>query len=112
MILGNGKRLFDGFEGYRTPTSDDYRHLLTEGLVVPDTNVLLNLYRYNAQARGDQAIYMFSKGGDWQSFGFTQVPLAVVMGDLPDTPQVRAYRARSERPGDTTWMRALVVSQA
>ena len=45
--------LFDGFEGYRTPTLDDYRHLLTEGLVVPDTNVLLNLYRYNAQARGD-----------------------------------------------------------
>jgi hypothetical protein len=45
--------LFDGFEGYRTPTADDYRHVLTEGLVVPDTNVLLNLYRYNAQARGD-----------------------------------------------------------
>src|SRR5215213_9185204 len=45
--------LFDGFEGYRTPTLDDYRHVLTEGLVVPDTNVLLNLYHYNAQARGD-----------------------------------------------------------
>jgi hypothetical protein len=45
--------LFDGFEGYRTPTADDYRHVLTEGLVVPDTNVLLNLYRYNPQARGD-----------------------------------------------------------
>ena len=62
-----------------------------------------------AQARGDRAIYMFSKGGNWQSFGFTQVPLAVVMGDLPDTPQMRAYRARSERPGGTTWMRPLDV---
>jgi hypothetical protein len=45
--------IFDGFEGYRTPTLDDYRSVLTTGLVVPDTNVLLNLYRYNAQARGD-----------------------------------------------------------
>jgi N-acetylglutamate synthase-like GNAT family acetyltransferase len=62
-----------------------------------------------AQGRGDRAIYMFSKGGDWASFGFQQVPLAVVMGELPDTPQIRAYRARSERPGGTTWMRALDV---
>ncbi|MPY67435.1 GNAT family N-acetyltransferase [Deinococcus sp. SDU3-2] len=62
-----------------------------------------------AKARGDRAIYLFSKGGDWHSFGFTQVPLAVVLGDVPDTPQVRAYRARSERPGGFTWMRALDV---
>ena len=60
-----------------------------------------------AQGRGDRAIYMFSKGGDWGTFGFTQIPLAVVMGDLPDAPQVRAYRARGERPGGTTWMRDL-----
>ncbi|EYB69590.1 N-acetyltransferase GCN5 [Deinococcus phoenicis] len=60
-----------------------------------------------AQGRGDRAIYMFSKGGDWGSFGFQQVPLAVVMGELPDAPQIRAYRARSERPGGTTWMRPL-----
>lgn len=45
--------LFDGFEGYRTPSEDDYRRVLTEGLVVPDTNVLLNLYRYNAQTQTD-----------------------------------------------------------
>ncbi|KEF34790.1 MULTISPECIES: GNAT family N-acetyltransferase [Deinococcus] len=63
-----------------------------------------------ARARGDRAIYLFSKGGDWQSFGFTQVPLAVVLGDVPDTPQVRAYRARGERPGGSTWMRPLEVS--
>ena len=60
-----------------------------------------------ARARGDRAIYMFSKGGDWGTFGFQQVPLAVVMGELPDTPQIRAYRSRSERPGGTTWMRPL-----
>src|SRR5439155_25744789 len=45
--------LFDGFEGYRTPAVDDYRHLLTSGLVVPDANVLLNLYRYNSQTQND-----------------------------------------------------------
>ncbi|MCD0160349.1 MULTISPECIES: GNAT family N-acetyltransferase [unclassified Deinococcus] len=60
-----------------------------------------------AQGRGDRAIYMFSKGGDWGTFGFQQVPLAVVMGDVPDAPQVQAYRARGDRPGGTTWMRTL-----
>jgi hypothetical protein len=45
--------LFGGFEGYRTPTEDDYRRVFTEGLVVPDSNVLLNLYRYNEQTRSD-----------------------------------------------------------
>ena len=59
-----------------------------------------------AQGRGDRAIYMFSKGGDWGTFGFQQVPLAVVMGDVPDAPQVQAYRAQGSRPGGTTWMRS------
>lgn len=45
--------LFDGFEGYRTPTDADYLHVLTDGMVVPDTNVLLNLYRYTTQSRAD-----------------------------------------------------------
>lgn len=45
--------LFDGFEGYLTPTDADYQLLLTKGLVVPDANVLLNLYRYAAQTRAD-----------------------------------------------------------
>lgn len=45
--------LFDGFEGYRTPSEEDYRRVLTEGLVVPDANVLLSLYRYNTQSRTD-----------------------------------------------------------
>jgi predicted nucleic acid-binding protein len=45
--------LFDGFESYRTPTEADYRSLLTRDLIVPDTNVFLNLYRYNEQTRND-----------------------------------------------------------
>lgn len=45
--------LYDGFEAYRTPTEADYRSLLTGGLVVPDTNVFLNLYRYNEPTRSD-----------------------------------------------------------
>ncbi|KQC36195.1 PIN-like domain-containing protein [Frankia sp. ACN1ag] len=43
--------LFDGFEAYRTPSVEDYRRVLTTGMVVPDTNVLLNLYRYHPDAR-------------------------------------------------------------
>ncbi|WP_231861309.1 MULTISPECIES: PIN-like domain-containing protein [Frankia] len=43
--------LFDGFEAYRTPSVEDYRRVLTSGMVVPDTNVLLNLYRYHPDAR-------------------------------------------------------------
>lgn len=45
--------LYDEFEGYRTPTTDDYRRALGAGMVVPDANVLLNLYRYTDQARDD-----------------------------------------------------------
>lgn len=49
----SGRGLFDGFEGYRTPTREDHQRVLTEGLVVLDANVLLNLYRYTEQARDD-----------------------------------------------------------
>ena len=45
--------LYDGFEGYRTPTGEELRAVLTSGLVVLDTNVLINLYRFAEQARDD-----------------------------------------------------------
>jgi hypothetical protein len=45
--------LYRGFEGYRTPTNYDYERVITSGMVVPDTNVLLNLYRYNMEAQTD-----------------------------------------------------------
>jgi hypothetical protein len=48
-----GGGIFDGFEDYRTPTADDYRRILTDGLVVLDANVLLNLYRYTETTRRD-----------------------------------------------------------
>lgn len=51
MSLGSG--LFDGFESYLTPSSEDYRQVLTGGLVVLDTNALLNLYRYTEETRED-----------------------------------------------------------
>jgi uncharacterized protein len=48
----NRAGIFDhGFESYRTVTDADYRSLFTSGLVVLDTNVLLNLYRYHEQTR-------------------------------------------------------------
>jgi len=55
--------LYDGFEGYRTPTQEDYRRLLNEGLVVPDANVLLNLYRYHSQTQTD-LLQVLEKLGD------------------------------------------------
>ncbi len=45
--------IFDGFEGYRTATRDDHIEVLRQGLVVLDTNVLLDLYRYGKQGRDD-----------------------------------------------------------
>lgn len=45
--------IYDGFEGYRTATADDYGAVFANGMVVLDTNVLLNLYRYTEQARDD-----------------------------------------------------------
>jgi hypothetical protein len=52
------KGLYDGFEGYRTATLEDYRSVLRRGLVVPDANVLLNLYRYADQAREDLLVVL------------------------------------------------------
>ncbi len=46
--------IFDDFEGYRTPTLDEFHAVLTGGLVALDTNVLLNLYRYTDEARDDR----------------------------------------------------------
>lgn len=43
--------IFDGFSGYVTPAMEDWQNVLSNGLVVVDTNVLLNLYRYNQDAR-------------------------------------------------------------
>jgi hypothetical protein len=44
--------IFDnGFEAYRTVTDDEYRLLFATGLIVLDTNVLLDLYRYHPETR-------------------------------------------------------------
>lgn len=43
--------MYDGFEAYSTPSDDDVREVLRSALVVLDTNVLLNLYRYNEETR-------------------------------------------------------------
>lgn len=52
--MADGARgLFDDFGAFRTPTAEDFTAVLTGGLVAPDANVLLNLYRYTEQARTD-----------------------------------------------------------
>lgn len=43
--------LYQGFEAYRTYTDDALRQALRTCMVAFDTNVLLNLYRYNAETR-------------------------------------------------------------
>jgi hypothetical protein len=48
---GTGGIFDGGFETYLPVTDDDYRRLLTSGLVVLDTNALLDLYRYHAHTR-------------------------------------------------------------
>lgn len=45
--------LSDGFEAYLSPVDGDYSAVLASGLVVLDTNVLLNLYRFEEEARTD-----------------------------------------------------------
>jgi len=60
----NRAGIFDnGFESYRTVTDADYRSLLTSGLIVLDTNVLLNLYRYHEQTRRE-LLNVLAKLGD------------------------------------------------
>ncbi|WP_394619082.1 PIN-like domain-containing protein [Lentzea sp. JNUCC 0626] len=54
--------IFEGFEDYRTPTDEDYRRVLTSGLVVFDANVLLNLYRFNSTTRRDLIAVMQGLG--------------------------------------------------
>lgn len=43
----------NSFIGYYAPSDDDYKRLWTEGLIVLDTNVLLDLYRLPASARDE-----------------------------------------------------------
>jgi predicted nucleic acid-binding protein len=45
--------LFDGFEFRRTPSGDEIETALTEGVISLDTNILLNLYRYEDTARDE-----------------------------------------------------------
>lgn len=55
MDAGDGqlRGLFSGFEGYRTPVLTEVRAALAHGVVVVDTNVLVDLYRMNRQVRED-----------------------------------------------------------
>lgn len=45
--------LYSGFESYRVLTAEDIKNALQKGVVALDTNVLLNLYRYNEKTVDD-----------------------------------------------------------
>ncbi|GAB3655718.1 PIN domain-containing protein [Glycomyces tarimensis] len=58
--------LRDGFEAFLTPTRADYISVMKDGIVVPDTNVLLNLYRYDKEARDSLfSVLRALKGSLW-----------------------------------------------
>lgn len=40
---------------------------------------------------GDWVVYLFFKGGKWEIFGFIQILLVVVMGDIFDVLQIQVY---------------------
>ncbi|MFD4738122.1 PIN-like domain-containing protein [Streptomyces virginiae] len=48
-----GRGIFDCDGAHRTPLKSDYERVFQSGMVVLDTNVLLNLYRSNARTRQD-----------------------------------------------------------
>lgn len=50
-MSGNG--LYSGFESYWVPSSMDIQKALQSGMVALDTNILLNLYRYNEKTVDD-----------------------------------------------------------
>lgn len=54
--------IYDDFHGYRLPTEDELNTALQSALVVLDTNVLLNLYRYSKSTRNDLLGVMRSLG--------------------------------------------------
>lgn len=45
--------LFEGFEEYKSVESSSYDSVIETGMVVIDTNVLLDLYRFNPEVRSD-----------------------------------------------------------
>ncbi|MEU7990097.1 PIN-like domain-containing protein [Streptosporangium canum] len=50
--------IFDGFEAHRTPKDEDYESVLRSGLIVLDTNVLVDLYRMNSRTREDMLMVL------------------------------------------------------
>lgn len=52
-IEQSGRGIFDCDEAYRSPQPADYERIFRTGMVVLDTNVLLNLYRSNSRTRED-----------------------------------------------------------
>lgn len=55
--------IYDGFESYRVPSRKEYISVLREGLVVLDTNILLDLYRFEKQSR-EELLSAFRAIGD------------------------------------------------
>ena len=58
----NGVGLFDGFAGFLNFDEEHSAQALRTGLVVPDANVLLNLYKYNEATRVDMLRALGSVG--------------------------------------------------
>jgi hypothetical protein len=51
------------FRGYYRPSKAEFKKLWSEGLIIPDASLLLNLYRYSSSARS-QLLDVLRKAGE------------------------------------------------
>ena len=84
----------DLFPGYFTPTDDEFAVLWGRCFFVPDTNTLLNLYRYKEQTR--QEYLRVFKGLEERMWLPAQVAEEFVRRREDVIRQARRYKSRRE----------------
>ncbi|MEU3881779.1 PIN-like domain-containing protein [Streptomyces californicus] len=95
--------IFDCDEAYKTPTSEDYLHLFETGIIVLDTNVLINLYRSNERTRSDTfAVLRQLQERLW-------IPHQVIseFWRIRDLPSVKGHHRAKARTASTALDKAL-----
>lgn len=48
-----GEKMEDMFKGYSNYSNEEYAEIWKEGMIVLDTNILLNFYRYSKETRDE-----------------------------------------------------------
>ena len=62
-------------------------------------------------AAGYRRVYLFSTGAGayWSQQGFREVPVPVLVADLPNAPQVQHYDQHGWLPDEVAWRKDLLV---